>query len=65
MMLHFARFCFLFYIHTRMIFSDLQQSVKIRDFFMLIMHRSPEEESDPFSFRKDTLTPNRHTMPTE
>ena len=58
-------FCLLFYTLIRILFNNLQGNVRIRDFFMLIMHWSPEEGSDGPSLQKDTLTPSRHTMPTE
>ena len=54
-------FYLLFYTFILLIFNDLQANVRIRDFFMLIMHLSQEEESGLLSLRKDIETPNKHT----
>ena len=54
-------FCPLFYTSILLIFNNLQASVRIRDFFMLIMYLAQEEESGLLSLRKDIETPNKHT----
>ena len=51
----------LFYTSILLIFNNLQANVRIRDFFMLIMHLAQEEESGLLSLRKDIETPNKHT----
>lgn len=54
-------FCPLFYTSFSLIFNNLQANVRIRDYFTLIMHLAPEEESGLLSLRKDIETPNKHT----
>lgn len=54
-------FCPLFYTSILLIFNNLQVNVRIRDFFTLIIHLAPEEESGLLSLRKDIETPNKHT----
>ena len=54
-------FHLLFYTFILLIFNKLQANVKIRYFFMLIMHLAPEEEFGLLSPRKDIETPNKHT----
>ena len=54
-------FCPLFYTSILLIFNNLQVNVRIRDFFILIIHLAPEEESGLLSLRKDIETPNKHT----
>lgn len=51
----------LFYASILLIFNNLQVNVRIRDFFTLIIHLTPEEESGLLSLRKDIETPNKHT----
>lgn len=53
--------CSLFYTPTILIFNSLRRAVKIRDFFMLIMHRAPEEGSGWIYLQKGIERPNRHT----
>ena len=54
-------FHLLFYTFILLIFNNLQANVRIRDFFMLIVHLAQEEESGLLSLRKDIETPNKHT----
>ena len=54
-------FHLLFYTFILLIFNNLQANVRIRDFFMLIVHLAQEEESVLLSLRKDIETPNKHT----
>lgn len=53
-------FHLLFYTFILLIFNNLQANVRIRDFFMLIVHLA-QEESGLLSLRKDIETPIKHT----
>lgn len=57
----YAHFAPLFYTSILLIFNNLQVNVRIRDFFTLIIHLAPEEESGLLSLRKYIETPNKHT----